>query len=200
LVTASNSSCPAVSHTMNVMLCAQLQPFRKSQTQHGILAQIASWQTYPLQSAGHMQLDSRISQIPPRATCTYESADAERICPGGRWGIKAARADLSMYFSFSRKSTPIVFLYVSVYSPVQNRRIIDDFPTPPLPTTITLMVAGARSQRSTIQEMAKRPAFRQTWPGGAHNAKQQRCRCSRTRGLTSQNACMSLAVAVPSDR
>ena len=50
-------------------------------------------------------------------------------------------AYLSIYFSFSRKSTPIVFLYVSVYSPVQNRRIIDDFPTPPFPTTITLMVA-----------------------------------------------------------
>jgi hypothetical protein len=36
----------------------------------------------------------------------------------------------------------MVFLYVSVYSPVQNLRIIDDLPTPPFPTTITLMVAA----------------------------------------------------------
>jgi hypothetical protein len=33
-------------------------------------------------------------------------------------------------------------LYVSVYSPVQNLRIIDDLPTPPFPTTIIFMVAA----------------------------------------------------------
>ena len=42
------------------------------------------------------------------------------------------------YVVRSRKSTPMVFLYSSVNAPRQNRRIMDDFPTAPLPTTSTL--------------------------------------------------------------
>jgi hypothetical protein len=44
----------------------------------------------------------------------------------------------STYVVRSRKSTPMVFLYSSVNAPRQNRRIMDDFPTAPLPTTSTL--------------------------------------------------------------
>ena len=45
---------------------------------------------------------------------------------------------LSIHRVFSMKSTPMVFLYSSVYVPMQYRRIMEDLPTQPLPSTTTL--------------------------------------------------------------
>ena len=55
---------------------------------------------------------------------------------------------LSIHRVFSRKSTPMVFLYSSVYSPLQYRRIMDDLPTPPLPSTTTLISFSKSSSTS----------------------------------------------------
>ena len=45
--------------------------------------------------------------------------------------------DLTHHIRFSRKSTPMVFLYSAVKIPLQYFWIIEDFPTAPLPTMTT---------------------------------------------------------------
>ena len=45
--------------------------------------------------------------------------------------------DLTHHIRFSRKSTPIVFLYSAVKIPLQYFWIIEDLPTAPLPTMTT---------------------------------------------------------------
>ena len=55
---------------------------------------------------------------------------------------------VSYLMCFSRKSTPMVFLYPSVKVPLQNLWMRLDLPTPPLPTTTTFM---ARSKSSSAQ-------------------------------------------------
>ena len=66
---------------------------------------------------------------------------------------------LSIHRVFSMKSTPMVFLYSSVYVPMQYRRIMEDLPTQPLPSTTTLTSFSKSSSIMAILERDPRAEF-----------------------------------------
>jgi hypothetical protein len=72
---------------------------------------------------------------------------------GGGWNAGRWRVDVE-------RGRGYVFLYLSVYSPLQKRRIMDVLPTPPLPTTMILIDAATSGPLKTPHFRNLPPAWR----------------------------------------